>query len=65
MPLVKVEGKVKIDCADVIAPEGWRSPRRFAQTGNSNFPPQRFRKDGTGLAGEEGGKIYSVKANGR
>jgi hypothetical protein len=56
MPPLEVEGKSKIGCNDVKAAGGCRSPKRWrVHAGNPA-------KDDTSLAGEAGGKIYSVAA---
>jgi len=56
MRRLEVEGKSKIGCTDVKAAEDCRSPKRWrVHAGN-------LAKDGTSLAGEAGGKIYSVAA---
>ncbi len=60
MLMAKVEEKSKMSCAVMKAPEGWRSPRRFAQAGTLIIHLGNLTKGGTTLAGEGGGKIYSV-----
>jgi len=59
MPLVKMEWKSKISCAD-------EKRQRTAAVQNAGaFTPTTRQTAGMTLAGEGSGKIYSVVANGR